>query len=85
VQLAKVGDQRFASHTDRTGGGDDLTREPDLPGISEQAVVRVDNNVIMVSRGGISVVMDDVKADLRANVDDALAHLATATKAAKTT
>ncbi len=84
VPFAKVGDQRFASHTDRTGGGDDITRDPDLPGVIEEAMVRVGNNVILVHRYGISVVMNDVKPELRANVKHALAHLASATKTAKT-
>lgn len=57
VPFAKVGDQRFASHTDRTGGGDDITRDPDLPGVIEDATVRVGSNVILVSRYGISIVM----------------------------
>jgi hypothetical protein len=84
VPFAKVGDQRFASHTDRTGGGDDITRDPDLPGVIEEAMVRVGSNVILVSRYGISVVMNDVKPELRANVKLAVAHLASATKTAKT-
>ena len=84
AQFPKVADEQFASHSVTTGGSDDILRDPDLPTIGEAAVVRVGNHVIIVSRFGISVVMDNAKQQLRTNVNDALAHLAKVTKAAKT-
>jgi hypothetical protein len=42
--IAKIGDERFASRMTGTGGGDDLTRDPDLPRIIDTATVRVGNH-----------------------------------------
>lgn len=79
----KVGDERFVSHTVSTGGGDDITREPDLPGVTETAVVRVGNNVVMLTRQGIGVVMDDAPQALRADLKVALTRLADVVRGAR--
>ena len=65
VPFPKVGDQRFAAGTISTGGEDDLLRDPDLPTISDGALVHVGNNVVWVPRYGISVVMDDSARQLQ--------------------
>jgi len=53
--IAEIGDQRVAWRATGTGGPDDVTRHPDLPSVSDAAVVRVGNHVVVVYRSGISV------------------------------
>jgi PknH-like extracellular domain len=62
--IAKIGEQRFADRAEGTGGGDDITRDPDLPRINDDAVVRAGNHVALVTRFGISEVVGSGRAEL---------------------
>jgi hypothetical protein len=73
--IAKVGDQRVAWRATGTGGPDDLTRDPDLPGVSDAAVVRVGNHVVVVYRSGISVVIGAGRSELEDLAKKSVGHL----------
>ena len=57
-KISPLGDQRFASRQITSSAPDDITRDPDLPDVSEDAVVRVGNKVLLLSRSGISEAVD---------------------------
>jgi hypothetical protein len=60
----KLGDQRFAYRQTGTGGGDDITREPDLPRVADQLEARVGNHVVITTRYGISEAIGTGRAEL---------------------
>jgi hypothetical protein len=73
--ITKIGDERFAYRMTGTGGGDDLTRDPDLPRIIDTATVRVGNHVVLVSRYGISEVIGEGRAEVEGLTKKAVDHL----------
>ena len=73
--IAKIGDQRFASRATGTGGGDDLTRDPDLPRITDQAIVRVGNHVVLLARYGISEAVGPGRTELEDLAKTAVDHV----------
>ena len=80
--IGRVGDERLAYRQTGTGGGDDLTREPDLPSIGDAAIVRVGNHVIATSRYGLSNVITG-GAELRTQARRAADKFERAVRAAK--
>jgi hypothetical protein len=71
----KVGDQRFAYRQIGTGGGDDITREPDLPRVADQLEARVANHVAITTRYGISEAIGTGRAELSDLAGSAVDHL----------
>jgi len=80
--IGRIGDERLAYRQTGSGGGDDLTREPDLPSIGDAAIVRVGHHVVATSRYGLSNVITS-GAELRTQARRAAAKLERAVHAAK--
>ena len=83
LPFKKLGDQVLATNTVGTGGSDDITRDPDLPRVSVDAVVRVGSHVVWTTMSGISIVMGSAPTELRGYAEKAVDHLADAVRTAK--
>jgi hypothetical protein len=80
--IKAIGDERFASRQTAIGGADDVTRDPDLPRVFDSAVVRRGNNVVVISRSGISEAIGSGRPQLEAAATKAVQKLDAAIKSA---
>jgi hypothetical protein len=80
--MKAIGDERFSSRQTAIGGADDITRDPDLPRLYDNAIVRRGNYALVISRGGISNVIGNGRPQLEAAATTAVQNLDAAIKSA---